>query len=887
MSPHPAGSDSIGEAGDGSAPPGEVRLPLARLLQNWKTAHARARSYLHALGFAGDERDRLAERAVARAARVPWGGETHSVAETLRALRALLREAAPADAPGGRCIDDFVAWRLASRAPAGHRTTSRATSPTASPNGRAFGSMPPLTRGTFTGQRFVGRGLRRRVMTRAAAPGAAPANGTPRTRAASPARPARPWARAATRRRLFLGALVLIPSGIASGFMLDVLPRQGETLLETAIVVCFGVLFGWISIGFWTAVAGFVTQLRRHAKFRITDLPDEAAMRPIGPEVRTAIVMPICEEPVARVFGGLRAIYRSVERTGALDHFDFFVLSDTSDPQTWIEEEEAWFEWCRAIGRFDKVYYRRRRSRVERKSGNIADFCRRWGRAYRYMVVLDADSLMAGPTVARLVALMEAHDNVGLIQTVPVSVNRRSLFARVQQFASRVYGPLFAAGMHFWQLGEGHYWGHNAIIRIAPFMEHCGLPRLPGKQPLGGEILSHDFVEAALLGRAGWAIWLAYDLPGSYEEPPSSLLEELKRDRRWCQGNLQHLRLLFTAELYGAHRALFLNGVLAYVSALLWFCLLSLSTILAIREAVREPDYFPAGRSLYPDWPLWRPDWALWLLAVTAAILFLPKVLSVVLVLVRERTARGFGGTVRFCASVVLEILISSLLAPIRMVFHTKFVLTNLLGRTVSWRSTERGDAETTWREAVRHHGPSTLVASAWGLAVYWLSPDYFWWLTPVVAALLIAVPLSVLASRVGLGELARRHRLFLTPEEESPPPELQDLATSMEEGSAVPGAAQPLAGDSFVRAVVDPVVNALHCGLLGPSRSLRPRIRDARRALVERGLREGPSALQTRDRRAILFDPDLLCAMHYEVWSLDDPERARAWGVAELPPGA
>src|SRR5947208_14503217 len=239
---------------------------------------------------------------------------------------------------------------------------------------------------------------------------------------------------------------------------------------------------------------------------------------------------------------------------------------------------------------------------------------------------------MAGQTLGRLFKLLERPADVAMIQTAPTAESRGSLFARVQQFASRVYGPMFAAGLHFWQLGDGQYWGHNTIIRVEPFMDHCALPRLPGREPLGGEILSHDFVEAALMGRAGWTLWLAYDLDGTYEEVPSTLLEEMKRDRRWCQGNLQHLRLLFTEGLFGAHRALFLNGVLSYVSALLWFTFLSLSTVEAIQNVLREPNYFPSGPSLFPEWPIWRPNWARALLAVTGMILFLPKLLSVALI---------------------------------------------------------------------------------------------------------------------------------------------------------------------------------------------------------------------------------------------------------------
>jgi membrane glycosyltransferase len=417
-------------------------------------------------------------------------------------------------------------------------------------------------------------------------------------------------------------------------------------------------------------------------------------------------------------------------------------------------------------------------------------------------------------------------------------------------------------------------------------MAHCGLPRLSGKPPLGGEILSHDFVEAALLGRGGWTLWLAYDLPGSYEEIPSCLLDELKRDRRWCQGNLQHLRLLFTEGFYGAHRALFLNGALSYVSAILWFCFLALGTTAAIVGVVREPDYFPHGRSLFPEWPIWRPDWALWLLAATLVILFLPKILGVSLVLLRGRNGHAFGGSGRLFASVLCEVLASSLLAPIRMVFHTKFVITNLMGRTVTWRSHGRGESETTWTDAIRAHGMSTVVASTWGLGMHWLDPAYFWWLTPIVAALIVSVPLSVLASRVSMGERARRLGLFLIPEETSPPRELRELTQNLEVAERRVRDLPAAEHDGFVRAVVDPRINALHLALLGPHRSLRPSIQADRLALVSLALACGPGALDARARRTLLMDPERLAFLHAAVWALPG-EQARPWGrPARAAPG-
>ncbi len=869
--------------GGGAAPsvraapaPPRLEVPADRLIQDWKEAHARALVYLAALGIPTDDRRALATEAVERAlARDQWAPGSDAVAETLRTLRTLVPERYPhASERWQDSMGEFAAWRLDASL-SGQFDLNAAKARTSV--GDSFTSMPRLRRGHMVPEKIERRFLRRLFRSFF---GGETAGDIALRKPLRSLRKHFPWTRAARRRRFLLTVLVLIPSVVASGFMVNVLPRHGSTWLEVAIVFFFGALFGWISIGFWTALFGFFILIGRRDRFAITNLaPPEGAPVQLDRGARTAIVMPICEEPVERVFAGLQAIYHSLARTGTLEHFDFFVLSDSSDPNTWVQEEAAWFEWCRAVDGFHKIYYRRRRVRLKRKSGNVADFCRRWGKAYRYMIMLDADSVMSGDTLARLTYLMEHNPDVGMIQTAPRAVNRRSLFARVQQFAIRVYGPMFAAGLHFWQLGDGQYWGHNTIIRIAPFMHHCALPRLPGHPPLGGEILSHDFVEAALMGRAGWTLWLAYDMAGSYEEVPSTLLAEMKRDRRWCQGNLQHLRLLFSEGLFGAHRALFLNGVLSYVSALLWFAFLSLSTAEAIINVLAEYEYFPHGPSLFPEWPIWRPDWAIALLAVTGCILFLPKLLSIALLILRERPTRQFGGVIRIIISVLLEILLSSLLAPIRMVFHSRFVVQNLLGRTVAWRSQGRGDDETSWGEAIRHHGFDTLFASVWGASLYWLNPDYFWWLTPIVGALILAVPTSVLASRVSLGDRTRRWGLFLISEETMLPRELRDLDEQFEAAQQRVAALPASEHDGFVRAAVDPFVNGIRRALARRSRSVRASIRAARRALIERALAGGPSVLATRERGLLLSDPDSATELHERVWEVPERQRAAAWG--------
>jgi membrane glycosyltransferase len=686
-----------------------------------------------------------------------------------------------------------------------------------------------------------------------------------------PSRPRHPgsrWKRQASHRRLLLVALIVTQTLVATDYMALVLPYHGTTPLEMAILALFAILFAWISAGFWTAVAGFWVLSRRRDRYAISSRMIGDAPNAIPPDARTAIVMPICNEDVPRVFGGLRATYESLRDTGALDRFDFFVLSDTGNADTRVAELDAWFALCRAVDGFGRIFYRWRQHRIKRKSGNIADFCRRWGRKYRYMIVLDADSVMTGDCLTALVRIAEANPDAGIIQTAPRAAGRDTLYARVQQFATAVYGPLFTAGLHAWQFGESHYWGHNAIIRVAPFIRYCAIGRLPGHGALSGEILSHDFVEAALMRRAGWGVWIAYDLPGSYEEMPPNLIDELARDRRWCQGNLMNFRLFWMKGLHPAHRAVFMTGVLAYLSAPLWFLFLILSTALLAIQTLTEPTYFTHPYQLFPLWPQWRPEWAITLFSATALLLFLPKILAGVRVAATEPA--HYGGRVHLAASVAGEMLVSALLAPIRMLFHTQFVVMAFLGRKLRWKSPPRGDSETTWAMALERHGLHTIFGVVWAAVVWLLNPLYLWWLAPVVGALVLSIPLSVVTSRVGLGRKLRRRKYFLIPEESHPPPIIR--ATRRYWHHAPPPA-------DLATAIVDPIVNALVSGqaVMRPiQRWPREAVADA---LVARALRQGADALSAQDRSQLLTDPIALSALHFDVWT--SPDAHPSWRAA------
>ncbi|ACO80666.1 glucosyltransferase MdoH [Azotobacter vinelandii CA] len=700
----------------------------------------------------------------------------------------------------------------------------------------------------------------------------------------SPPRPTRDlpkarWRRVGSLRRLILLVLMLGQTALATWYMKGILPYQGWAFVDLAeisrqswqqslqqvlpyilqfgVLFLFTILFCWVSAGFWTALMGFWELLSGRDRYRISG--SSAGDEPIAAEARTAIVMPICNEDVARVFAGLRATYESLAATGELARFDFFVLSDSSSADIAVAEQQAWLEVCRETGGSGRIFYRRRRRRVKRKSGNIDDFCRRWGSQYRYMVVMDADSVMSGDCLAKLVRLMEANPEAGIIQTAPKASGMDTLYARLQQFATSVYGPLFTAGLHFWQLGESHYWGHNAIIRVKPFIEHCALAPLSGRGAFAGAILSHDFVEAALMRRAGWGVWIAYDLPGSYEELPPNLLDELKRDRRWCHGNLMNFRLFLVKGMHPVHRAVFLTGVMSYLSAPLWFAFLVLSTALLAVHQLMEPQYFLAPRQLFPIWPQWHPERAIALFSTTLTLLFLPKLLSVILVWAKG--AKAYGGAFKVALSMLLEMLFSMLVAPVRMLFHTRFVIAAFLGWSVQWKSPQRDDDATTWGEAVRRHGGQTLLGIAWALLVAWLNPRFLWWLSPILGSLILSIPVSVVTSWVGWGLRARRGRLFLIPEEYDTPPELR--ATERYTGEN----RQRAFGDGFIRAAVDPWLNALACAMGTARHGTAEAIERRRRERVEQALAAGPEGLDGESRLALLSDPVALARLHLRLW--------------------
>ncbi|HEY2446025.1 MAG TPA: glucans biosynthesis glucosyltransferase MdoH [Rhizomicrobium sp.] len=559
--------------------------------------------------------------------------------------------------------------------------------------------------------------------------------------------------------RWLYAGLVFSTTAAASVRLWSILRVDGFTHLKFILLVLFTILFCWICASFWLCVIG------AWARWSRSQLPvrtrSEQQMRALRP--RVAVVMPIFNEEVSPVFARLQAIGESVAASGARSLFDFFLLSDSTDLQN-CRAEEAGFRALRAQSG-SRVYYRHRTPNGGRKSGNIRDFCENWGAAYEYMVVLDADSLMTGDTLVSLVQLMDDNPRAALIQVPPFLIGRHSLFARLQQFASSVYGPLYWEGLAFLQGPDSNYWGHNAILRVAPFVRHCGLPRLPGRAPLGGEILSHDFVEAALLRRAGWELWMAPELGGSYEESPPTLLHYLKRDRRWCEGNLQHMRLIFARGFHGSSRVHLAVGVMSYLSAPLWLAMLVVAAVETFREQHFAPALF-AGRFPMLALPISHAMESVILVLGAALLLLGPKFLGWWMLVREPRRLAAHGGLKNAFGSVLFESVISTLLAPVVMISQSMFVASVLAGRSTTWTAQQRGSRGLGWRAAARAFVPHTVVAGVATVLIWQYIPSCFWWLAPLVAGPALSIPLALISGSPAVGRFAARLGLLLVPSE-------------------------------------------------------------------------------------------------------------------------
>jgi len=567
-------------------------------------------------------------------------------------------------------------------------------------------------------------------------------------------------------RRWIVGLATLFMGAAGWKATFDTVALGGVTRLEAIVLTLLVPLFLALSLWFCTALAGFVILLGKPKD----PLGIDSAKPMPKLRARTAILMPVHNEDATAVFARLRAMDASLAETGASRAFDIFILSDTRDPAVALAEQACFARFRREAN--SAVYYRVRQENKGRKAGNIADWVSRWGSSYEHMLVLDADSLMTGEAMVRLADAMERQPGAGLIQTMPMIINGQTIFARTLQFATRLYGRVAWTGLAWWSGSESSFWGHNAIVRTRAFAETCGLPSLDGPKPFGGEVMSHDALESALLRRGGWSVHLAPYLEGSYEESPSNLLDFATRDRRWCRGNVQHIPLIALPGLHWLSRMHLVIGVLSYVLSPLWFMALSAGIVSRLlmpslkKAAFTMADLQAAAHALID----WREIQATaWAMIITFVLLFGPKILGTILVFSRPEERKGFGGRRRIAAGLSVEMLLSALVAPMLMFTQTRALVEILAGKVGGWATQRRDADKVSGAEAFRAMGWISVTGCALALG-FWFTPDLLTATAPILAGLMLAVPLTMLGAHKLAGLRVKANGLFMTPEERRPP---------------------------------------------------------------------------------------------------------------------
>lgn len=530
--------------------------------------------------------------------------------------------------------------------------------------------------------------------------------------------------------------------------------------------------FGWIALGSLSAAMGFLPMFAG-------DRADNLSLPELGrtPGLKTALLVPVYNEDPTRIAGTIDAMTEELDKLGCAKSFDVFILSDTRNPDAGAAEEHVYATLAKSISSRIAIYYRRRRHNTERKAGNIRDWIERFGAAYPHFLILDADSIMTGDALVRLSLAMEDNPRAGLIQTVPRLTGGTTLLQRLQQFACNIYGPAVASGIAVWHRDQGNYWGHNAMIRTGAFAGCAGLPALPGAPPFGGHIMSHDFVEAVLLQRAGWGVHMVPSLEGSYEGLPPGLVELVVRDRRWAQGNLQHLAILTAPGITTMGRVHLTMGAFAYLVSAVWAASLAVGLILLLQGQQLIPSYFQDSKTLFPVWPVIDPGAALRLFMATMGVVLLPKGLGLLLELQRIYYSRERGGSVRAILAVATETVWSMLIAPILMMTQTSACAQILMGRDAGWKPQSRDESGIPFLDALRFHALHIVAGLVLALLCYWTTPALAIWMAPVIAGLLLSAFINWLTARPA-GFVMRW--LLSTPQDRAPAPILaraDDLA--------------------------------------------------------------------------------------------------------------
>lgn len=651
----------------------------------------------------------------------------------------------------------------------------------------------------------------------------------------------------------------ITPVLIGFSLFIEIISFRGIEISEYYQFITLIFLLPMLSYGASTALFGFLLSLKKNADslLKAKHIPKSDLDFALLESINVAVVMPVYEENEISIFSRIKVIFESVEKIHKLPKLDFFILSDTRTPEKWIKEEAAYIELCESTNNFFNFHYRRRKSNLNGKSGNIADFCRRWGKQYEYMIILDADSLVSGDLIIQLIANMEKNPKAGIIQSVTKIFRTTTVFQKLTEFSSYLFSPFFIRGANFWQIDSSGYWGHNAILRIKPFMEHCALPHLPEYGGLGGKILSHDTVEAALMRKAGFEVLCAYELEGSYEENPPNLIDTLKRDQRWCQGNLQHFWFLFGKKIPLINRIHILNGILSYLNSPIWMCYIILSLWNYLEDSKylnysMLPEEYEFFKSQIYD-PLY-----LKLLYLSLLLLFLPRLLSFISLPLLQ--------IIKKIPAFLLETVFSILVAPIYMIYHSIFVFSVLLNKRISWGPQNR--------DANSEYSVSYVVSSFFGVTILGFACAYisyahstmlFILTLPIWIGWISAIPLVILTGK----EFKNLNKIFSISFWK---PDMHLIGNLEEELKTHKN--KYLEGRELFFALVHPIFHNRHKQLQGNKlySSKLPKTSEKDFAIL---LKQGPEFLEKKSLLKILSNRDLLDSFYLKFWT----SKKKDWG--------
>lgn len=573
--------------------------------------------------------------------------------------------------------------------------------------------------------------------------------------------------------RLLLFGMTVGITAFGTYEFLDAVRFAKMTVLQGLLIGFFVITLGWIAFAAGTALVGLI----KAREVRPADSLDTSS-------ALTALIMPVYNEDPTNVAAALQAMAESLRDSGATERFEIVLLSDSTNADAWVRESMI-LQRLRAAITWMPVWYRRRWKNTARKAGNIEDFVTRWGGRYDYMIVLDADSLIDAATLTGLVRRMHADPAMGILQSAPTLINATTLFGRLQQFASRVYGPVVSRGLAAWSGESSNYWGHNAIIRVKAFAQCCGLPELSGRRPFGGHIMSHDFIEAALIRRCGWKVHMATDLRGSYEESPPTLIDLSVRDRRWAQGNLQHIKVIGATGLSWTSRLHLAVGIMSYLSSPLWLILLCVGFALSLQSHLIRPEYFTHDFQLFPTWPRFDSRLMLQIFIFSMFVLLIPKMIGLLRAILNNSIRRASYGILGLALGCAVELVLSALYAPILMLTQSQHVFEILLGRDSGWGTQRRRVSDSMAADSWHAYRRHTLIGIVTALIAWFLSPSLCAWMSPALAGLILSVPLSNLSGSTLIARALSFIGILRTPEDAHPPPVIrrkQELVAQAED---------------------------------------------------------------------------------------------------------